>query len=50
MIDPKVDATVKIESLHLKDVPMAIAAEYCADAVKLRLVSGEKEVRIIGWK
>lgn len=50
VIDPKVNATVRIKGLRLRNVPLAIAAKYCSDAAKLRLVAGEKEIRISGWK
>ncbi len=50
VIDPKVDAKVKIRELRLRNVPLTIAAKYCADQAKLRLVADDKEIRIMGWK
>lgn len=49
VIDPKVDATVRIKELRLRNVPLAIAATYCAESTRLRLVTGDKEIRFMRW-
>lgn len=50
VIDPKVDATKRIRELRLRNVPITIAAKYCADQAKLLLTADDKEIRFTGWK
>lgn len=44
-IDTAVDATKRIRKLRLKNVPLAIAAKYCADQARLALSASDKEIR-----
>lgn len=48
-IDPKVNAEVVIKELRLRNVPLGVAAKYCAETTRLRLLSEGNVIRFAKW-
>lgn len=46
MLDPKVDGTVRIPELRLRNVPLNIALKYVGDATRTVVTADDKELRL----